>query len=306
MIKPRKLQVKVEAVENPECAGETGAKSSNDSEDLHSDTKLDQFLKEALQESVSQCKERMVRFLLENRRIKEERETEETLVQKVKELEEEKRRLIVQTKQKLRRKNEEIKELRKELNILEGEKNKMEAENEVLSQVNIKLLSENENLQKELSSLRTNKELESPPAPATATAPNPDPAINFTRKRVAVTKEEANIIPEKEIKLENEELNNITVNDDHNQSERSLEASTDARVFFTLYIPFDTEDCQLSSKLEEDIAWYEPPVSVLPILDPTAGSVLEVKMKTKDLASAAFLALKDKYPGLQLSKGNNV
>jgi len=82
----------------------------------------------------------------------------------------------------------------------------------------------------------------------------------------------------------------------------SEDLTPDVRGFFTLSIPFDAEDTGLSSKLEEDIAWYEVPVSVLPILDPEAGSVLEVKMKDKDLTIAAFVALKDKYPGLQLVK----
>ena len=85
----------------------------------------------------------------------------------------------------------------------------------------------------------------------------------------------------------------------------SEDLTPDVRGFFTLSIPFDAEDTGLSSKLEEDIAWYEVPVSVLPILDPEAGSVLEVKMKDKDLTIAAFVALKDKYPGLQLVKTGN-
>ena len=85
----------------------------------------------------------------------------------------------------------------------------------------------------------------------------------------------------------------------------SEELTPDGRGFFTLTIPFDAEDAQLSTKLEEDISWYEVPVSVLPILDTSAGSVLEVKMKNKDLVMAAFVALKDKYPGLQLVKTGN-
>ena len=85
----------------------------------------------------------------------------------------------------------------------------------------------------------------------------------------------------------------------------SEDLTPDVRGFFTISIPFDAEDVQLSSKLEEDISWYEVPVSVLPILDPNAGSVLEVKMKTKDLVIAAFVALRDKYPGLQLVKTGN-
>ena len=79
----------------------------------------------------------------------------------------------------------------------------------------------------------------------------------------------------------------------------------DSQGFFTLSIPFEAEGAELSTKLEEDIAWYEVPVSVLTLEDPTAGSILEVKMKSKDLAIAAFRGLKDKYPGLQLIIGNN-
>ena len=85
----------------------------------------------------------------------------------------------------------------------------------------------------------------------------------------------------------------------------SEDLTPDSQGFFTLSVPLDAEDAELSTKLEEDIAWYEIPVSILPLQDPTAGSILEVKMKQKDLAIAAFLALKDKYPGLQLIVGNN-
>ena len=85
----------------------------------------------------------------------------------------------------------------------------------------------------------------------------------------------------------------------------SEDLTPDSQGFFTLSVPLDAEDAELPTKLEEDIAWYEIPVSILPLQDPTAGSILEVKMKQKDLAIAAFLALKDKYPGLQLIVGNN-
>ena len=85
----------------------------------------------------------------------------------------------------------------------------------------------------------------------------------------------------------------------------SEDLTPDSQGFFTLSIPFEAEGAELSTKLEEDIAWYEVPVSVLTLEDPTAGSILEVKMKSKDLAIAAFRGLKDKYPGLQLIIGNN-
>ena len=86
----------------------------------------------------------------------------------------------------------------------------------------------------------------------------------------------------------------------------SEDLTPDVRGFFTISIPFDAEDVQLSSKLEEDISWYEAPVSLLPILDPIAGcSVLEVKMKTKEVVMAAYVALKYKYPGLKIVKSGN-
>ena len=40
----------------------------------------------------------------------------------------------------------------------------------------------------------------------------------------------------------------------------------DARGCYTLSIPFSDEDAELSNKLEDDLAWYEAPVSLLPIV----------------------------------------
>ena len=171
-LKQRKLQLKVEAVENPECFGEISAKTGQEI----LETRLAHYLKEAMKEAISQCKERMVRLiqlkdkeigelkiskeslLLECRRVQEERKTEETiLVQKGEEIKEENRRLVVQTKKKLRRKREQIRELRKKLITLEREKTKMEIEKEELSKVNMKLLSENKNLKEKFSLMRKEK-----------------------------------------------------------------------------------------------------------------------------------------------------
>ena len=77
----------------------------------------------------------------------------------------------------------------------------------------------------------------------------------------------------------------------------------DARGCYTLSIPFSDEDAELSNKLEDDLAWYEAPVSLLPIVDLITGrSILEVKMKNKEIVMAAYVALKDKYPGLKIDK----
>ena len=125
-LKLMKLQVKAEAVENPECDDDISAKAGYD----RLESKLHQFLKEAMQVTVSQFKERMVRLiqlkdkelrdvqisrdslLLECRRVEEERKTEGTKVQKDKEIKEKKRRRILQqTKKKLRRNQKEIREV---------------------------------------------------------------------------------------------------------------------------------------------------------------------------------------------------
>ena len=171
-LKLMKLQVKAEAVENPECDYDISAQAGHD----RLESILAQYLKLAMQETISQFKERMVRLiqlkdkelrdlqisrdslLLKCRRVEEEKKTEGTAVQKDKEIKEKKRRRIVQqTKKKLRRNQEEIREVIRKQNTLEQEKNKMEIKNEELSKVNIKLLSENKNLKEEFSLLRTEK-----------------------------------------------------------------------------------------------------------------------------------------------------
>ena len=55
----------------------------------------------------------------------------------------------------------------------------------------------------------------------------------------------------------------------------------------------------LTSSLEEDVAWFQPPVSVLPVTNPATGdTVLEVKMEDKEVTMAAFRGLKLKYPAM--------
>ena len=57
------------------------------------------------------------------------------------------------------------------------------------------------------------------------------------------------------------------------------------------------------SALEEDVSWFEPPVSVLPVTDLSSGDlILEVKMKDEAVAIATFQGLRFKYPGMDVDK----
>ena len=80
-LKLQKLQLKVEAVETAEPAGEISKDESETGRGVE-ESKLAQYMKEVMREKVGQCRERMVSFLLENRRVKVERDTEETTDQK--------------------------------------------------------------------------------------------------------------------------------------------------------------------------------------------------------------------------------
>ena len=57
------------------------------------------------------------------------------------------------------------------------------------------------------------------------------------------------------------------------------------------------------SNLEDDVSWFQPPISILPVTDPVSGqSVLEVKMKSEEVTIAAFHGLKHKYNGMSIDK----
>ena len=72
----------------------------------------------------------------------------------------------------------------------------------------------------------------------------------------------------------------------------------------TLFMPYDAEkDVGLSSKLVEDISWFDAPVSVQAGVQFTTGqSILQIRMKNKEVTIAAYLGLKLKYPGLEIDK----
>ena len=73
---------------------------------------------------------------------------------------------------------------------------------------------------------------------------------------------------------------------------------------YTITIPYTAETIEsLSSMLEEDVSWFESPVSVLPVIDPSDGThILEIKMKDEQVTLAAYQGLKHKYPGLDVDK----
>ena len=75
----------------------------------------------------------------------------------------------------------------------------------------------------------------------------------------------------------------------------------------TLFIPYEAEkDAVLSAKLVEDISWFDCPVSVLPgVLSSSGQSILQIKMRNKEVAIAAYLGLKLKYPELQIDKSGS-
>ena len=74
--------------------------------------------------------------------------------------------------------------------------------------------------------------------------------------------------------------------------------------FNTLYIAYDEEkDTRLAAKLEEDLSWYDGPLSMKLETNPATGrSILKIQMKNKEVAFAAHLGLKLKYPGLEMDE----
>ena len=76
---------------------------------------------------------------------------------------------------------------------------------------------------------------------------------------------------------------------------------------YTISVPVtrETQDSTISA-LEEDVGWFEPPVSVLPVTEPVTGdTILEVKMKEEDVTIATFQGLRHKYPGMDVDRTGN-
>ena len=78
--------------------------------------------------------------------------------------------------------------------------------------------------------------------------------------------------------------------------------------FYTISVPYTEETLHdLTTKLEEDISWFDTPVSILPVVDPASGNpILEVKMKDEEVTIAAFRGLKQKYPDMEVDKTGNL
>ena len=79
---------------------------------------------------------------------------------------------------------------------------------------------------------------------------------------------------------------------------------SDGLGFNTLFISYDEEkDAELSAKLQEDLSWFDVPLSIQPgTHQATGNSILKIQMKNKEVAIAAYLGLKLKYPGLEIDK----
>ena len=78
---------------------------------------------------------------------------------------------------------------------------------------------------------------------------------------------------------------------------------------YTIILPFtDNQNLdQLITQLQEDISWFETPVSVLPVTNPVSGDlILEVKMKNEDVAIAAYRGLKTKYPTIDVDRTGKI
>ena len=69
-----------------------------------------------------------------------------------------------------------------------------------------------------------------------------------------------------------------------------------------LALPADP-DPALLAELEEDISWFESPVSIM--FDEKKDCVIEVKMREKGMALAVLHGLKQKYPCLEGETGQS-
>jgi len=71
---------------------------------------------------------------------------------------------------------------------------------------------------------------------------------------------------------------------------------------FTLTLPVSPgSDLTLLSSLQDDISWFDTPVSIMCMENIEVGGValIEVKLRDKDMAMAVMTGLKHKYPGLE-------
>merc|ERR1719341_1683821 len=72
--------------------------------------------------------------------------------------------------------------------------------------------------------------------------------------------------------------------------------TSDLLGFYTLALPVPIgSDLNIFSTLQEDISWFDTPVSILLIENLTGGATLEVKFREQDMAMAVLHGLKHKY-----------
>merc|ERR1719318_2085895 len=69
--------------------------------------------------------------------------------------------------------------------------------------------------------------------------------------------------------------------------------------FYTLALPVPKGSDPVFSSLQEDISWFDTPVSLLCIESIPGGDILEVKFRDQDMAMAVLQGLKHKYLGLE-------
>ena len=70
--------------------------------------------------------------------------------------------------------------------------------------------------------------------------------------------------------------------------------------FYTITLPVPKgSELSIFSSMQEDISWFDTPVSLLCIENISEDAVLEVKFRDQDMAMAVLQGLKHKYPGLE-------
>jgi len=85
--------------------------------------------------------------------------------------------------------------------------------------------------------------------------------------------------------------------------EESPILTTDILGLFTLKLTLPIgSDAAFMAEFEEDISWFETPVSITSVVE-TTNRVIEVKMRERGMALAALHGLKQKYPGLEGETG---
>jgi hypothetical protein len=79
-----------------------------------------------------------------------------------------------------------------------------------------------------------------------------------------------------------------------------LSLTPDLLGFYTLTLPVPQgSDLNILTSLQEDISWFDTPVSILCMEDISGGALLEVRFRDQDMAVAVLQGLKHKYAGLE-------